>query len=270
MITKLKTLVYNTLKRFGLALIFDQSYEILLSSQNKLNKLEILMAGISDHKSNTASELFTLEKQSKSQLGQDLFALVVNKFKRGGYFVEFGATDGINLSNTYILEKEFGWEGLLAEPAKVWHNDLIANRQVKISFDCVWEDSGKTLKFSQAQELSTISMFENQDIHAKRRKGAARYDVQTISLKELLDTHGAPQTIDFLSIDTEGSEYDILKAFDFSSYKFNCICVEHNFTSKRELLYELLLINGYKRVFMNLSSFDDWYVFDEKANSRFN
>ncbi len=60
----------------------------------------------------------------RSQLGQDIFALAANKFKRGGYFVEFGATNGIDLSNTYALEKEYGWKGILSEPATVWHEDL--------------------------------------------------------------------------------------------------------------------------------------------------
>lgn len=53
----------------------------------------------------------------QSQASQDVFALVANGFKRGGYFVEFGATNGKSISNTYVLEKEFGWTGIVAEPA---------------------------------------------------------------------------------------------------------------------------------------------------------
>lgn len=56
--------------------------------------------------------------QSRAQLLQDLFVLFCTESKERGYFVGVGATDGISLSNTYLLEREYGWEGILAEPAK--------------------------------------------------------------------------------------------------------------------------------------------------------
>jgi hypothetical protein len=56
-------------------------------------------------------------RDSKSQLGQDIFALFTSNFKTGGTFLEIGAADGITLSNSYILEKYFGWTGVLCEPA---------------------------------------------------------------------------------------------------------------------------------------------------------
>ena len=58
---------------------------------------------------------------SKAQIFQDIFVLFMTNEKKGGYFVEFGATNGVTLSNTYLLEKSFGWEGILAEPARCWH-----------------------------------------------------------------------------------------------------------------------------------------------------
>ena len=57
---------------------------------------------------------------SYAQIQQDLFILCELNFKRNGFFVEFGATDGIKLSNTYLLEKEFGWTGVLVEPARCY------------------------------------------------------------------------------------------------------------------------------------------------------
>ena len=88
---------------------------------------------------------------SKSQLGQDLFALAVAGSREPHYFVEFGATDGLSLSNTYLLEKELHWQGLIAEPAKFWHERLRANRSCNIDTRCVWTSSGKSIKFLEAQ-----------------------------------------------------------------------------------------------------------------------
>lgn len=87
------------------------------------------------------------------------------------------------------------------------------------------------------------------------------YDVQTISLVDLLDKYNAPAIIDYLSIDTEGSEYEILKEFNFSKYRFNVITCEHNHTSAREKIFNLLTANGYVCKFRNLSMCDDWYVY---------
>lgn len=93
-----------------------------------------------------------LIKKSRSQLRQDLFVLFQTKFKKNGYFVEFGATDGIELSNSFLLEKEYGWKGILAEPALKWHEDLIKNRTAHI---------GKTA-FGVAQGISWSSMRSKQ------------------------------------------------------------------------------------------------------------
>lgn len=67
--------------------------------------------------------------KSRSQIRQDLFVLSVLNFKKNGFFVDFGSTNGKSLSNTYLLEKEFGWQGILAEPARIWHKELRKNRQ---------------------------------------------------------------------------------------------------------------------------------------------
>ena len=77
----------------------------------------------------------------------------------------------------------------------------------------------------------------------------------------MLETYQAPKTIDYLSIDTEGSEYEILKAFDFDKYKFRVITCEHNFTSMREKIYDLLISKGYQRKLTSISRVDDWYIF---------
>ena len=207
--------------------------------------------------------MITLLSKSKSQLRQDLFVLSETKYKREGYFVEFGAANGIDLSNTYLLETEFSWKGILAEPANVWKLKLHENRpNAFISTLCVWNDSNSVLTFNETDypELSTIDIFSGNDRHIISRQEGKKYEVQTISLNDLLRKYQAPKYIDYLSIDTEGSEYEILNAFNFSEYTIGIITVEHSNTPKREMIFTLLTSQGYKRKYENISDFDDWYV----------
>jgi hypothetical protein len=212
----------------------------------------------------TQEEVDALQSKAKSQLNQDMFVLSELGFKRDGYFVEFGATNGLDLSNTHLLEKEMGWTGILAEPAWIWAGDLLINRKCHITFDCVWSKSGEVLEFNEvdAAELSTIDTFSSVDEHATTRTNGHKHPVNTISLLDLLKKYDAPKVIDYLSIDTEGSEFEILSAFDFDAYQFRVITCEHNYTPMREKIYDLLTSKGYTRKFTNLSRFDDWYVRD--------
>lgn len=201
---------------------------------------------------------------SKSQLLQDLFVLHCVDFKPSGFFVEFGATDGIRLSNTHNLEMKFGWTGVLAEPARCWTAALHANRNCAIDSRCVWTVTGENLLFSETTdaELSGVGTFaDRNDGHATKRSASERYDVETITLADLLLAHNAPRQIDYLSIDTEGSEYSILSHFDFDAFDIKVITVEHNYVqSDRDQIYRLLTSKGYVRTFEKFSLWDDWYV----------
>ncbi len=208
-------------------------------------------------------DLYSLLKNSHSQINQDVFVISRLKGIRGGFFVEFGATDGVSLSNTYQLEKIFDWSGILVEPGQNWKANLTANRSCHIDFRCVTSKSGDQVQFieSRSPELSTIKGFEGKD--ENRREMFKGYDVESISLEDLLDEYQAPKTIDYLSIDTEGSEFLILENFNFDKYRFKLITCEHNFTENREKIFRLLSKNGYERVWNEFTQFDDWYVHPE-------
>jgi FkbM family methyltransferase len=212
--------------------------------------------------SSQRDHLSDLVTTSKSQLCQDLFVLSELNFREGGYFVEFGASGGTELSNTYLLERQFGWKGILAEPCRVWHDELRASRHAHVSTKCVWSKSGEKLAFKQAPSpwISTIAAFSDSDDLAVRRKHGRCYEVETISLLDLLSEFGAPREIDYLSLDTEGSEFEILQAFDFSKYRFRTITCEHGFGPMRERIHALLTSHGYVRTHEDLSVVDDWYV----------
>ena len=203
-----------------------------------------------------------------SQLGQDRWVLQQTQNKLYGYFVEFGAVDGITLSNTYALEKNYFWNGIVAEPNPMHHEALHRNRNCNISTQCVYTVSNQTLSFLDCGDnndtehaLSSLEMFADSDMHARTRESNhKKIDVSTITLVDLLAQFSAPKKIDYLSLDTEGGEYDILRSFDWSYYDISCITVEHNFTPQRDSIYELLSSLGYRRVQKAQSKWDDWYT----------
>ena len=206
----------------------------------------------------TQVQALALLDRSKSQLRQDVFALAMLGFKRDGFFVEFGATDGIELNNTWLMETDFGWTGILAEPARGWHAALKANRRATIDTRCVWRESGTDIAFTEAPRgvNSGISTF----IPASRKLRGQGYKVETVSLNDLLAQHGAPAHIDYMSVDTEGSELDILEALDFDRWAFGVLTVEHGHLPQRAKIQSLLTAKGYRQVLSELSGFDDWYL----------
>lgn len=201
---------------------------------------------------------------SQSQNYQDVWALwETRKNYTMKFFVEFGATNGKTSSNSYLLEHNYGWSGILAEPNPVWHEELHKNRSCNITDKCVFTESGKTLEFlmADAADLSTIKGFGRDDEFKTEREKSKTITVETISLYDLLEEYRAPEVIDYMSVDTEGSEYGILNAFFQKNDKYDvrCISVEHNFTM-RDKLFELMSANGYKRKFIEISRWDDFYV----------
>lgn len=207
-----------------------------------------------------------LKKRSCSQLGQDLWVLERTGYKRGGYFVEFGATDGVLLSNSLLLERDFGWRGICAEPNPKFLADLRRNRRCQVSDACVGSRTGDSVEFLLADEYGGLARHADLDNNAERRRGyledpARTVRLQTVSLQDLLVRHRAPRHIDYLSIDTEGSECDILSAFPFQDWRIDLITVEHNFTPQREDIRRLLEANGYSRV---EAEWDDWYYLNDQ------
>ena len=199
----------------------------------------------------------------KAQHLQALFVLLELDYKLDGFFVEFGATDSLTISNTWLLEKYFNWHGILAEPAKIWHERLGANRNCIIDTKCVWKESGQNIIFNQTEspELSKINLVIVEDWAKDIREiNATHYAVQTISLNDLLSENQAPNEIDYISVDTEGSEFYIFEAFDFNKYKVKLWTIENSLKQKNWNVSELMFSKGYKRVYEDISEYDDWYV----------
>ena len=84
--------------------------------------------------------------------------------------------------------------------------------------------------------------------------------VETISLNQVIEEEFNDISPSYISIDTEGSEFEILNSFNFSKYKPAVFTIEHNFTDLQKKIDELMFKNDYSRIFNNLTTFDAWYI----------
>jgi hypothetical protein len=177
---------------------------------------------------------------SYSQAAQDTFVLYVNKFKQNGTYIDIGANHPSFNNNSFVLEQEFNWTGLLVEYDKSFEPMYVKDR--------------------------SKSLYE---IH----------DATTVNYKNILEINNFPKTIDYLSIDLDvnnRSTLSTLELFDntvFDTYKFACITFEHDIYSgdyydTRRISRKIFNDRGYELVFPDVcvlwegayKPFEDWYV----------
>jgi len=193
-----------------------------------------------------------------SQYKQDKFLNeVFFNNKKAGFYVDIGAHDGISLSNSLFFERYNNWEGICVEPNPLVFNKLILNRK-SINLNVCIGNENKKVKFTQIQGYSEMlsGITENYDERHVQRinnsiyaKGGKKTEIE-VEMITLDNINGLKnKKIDFISIDTEGNEYDIIKSFDFNLLEIKALVIENNFSNKNianylvdfgfELIYKL-------------------------------
>lgn len=192
-----------------------------------------------------------------SQFKQDEY--IYNRFFKdkeiyNPFFLEIGADDGIKFSNCAFFEKELGWQGIAIEPREVAFKELKNNRNC-ICLNTVLASEEKECEFMElfGYGLGLSGIIENYDkrhldrinreLQNPENKGKRINKVKTQTLDKILDEYKIDK-IDFLSIDTEGSELDILSSIDFKKISINVITIEDNYHSKE--LLQFFKSRGYK------------------------
>lgn len=205
---------------------------------------------------------------SYSQINQDIQVLNFYKCKRGGFFLDIGAWDGITSSNSALLEKEYDWSGICVEANPQDYNKLLKNRPKATNIcKAVYNSTGEHLLFDVANNCTAYSSI-TQNIDKWRDvvdENKTTITVETITLNDLLMQNNAPKWIDYLSLDTEGSELEILMSVDHSVYAFGLIDVEHNFVEpKRTNLRNFLISHDY--IYLGENNFDDRFCHKSVAH----
>lgn len=182
-----------------------------------------------------------MDSKYNGQAGQDKFVVKILKEKKDGYFLEIGSNEPVYINNTYLLEKEYNWKGIMIE--------------------------------YQSKYLSSYKTQRENSIHIIN-------DARKVDYKNLLETNNFPLEIDYLQIDLEvnnGSTLYTLQKLDneiFDKYKFATITFEHDIYSDirinntyntRKISREIFRKRGYVCVFedvdnQGINPFEDWYV----------
>lgn len=171
-----------------------------------------------------------------------------------GFYIECGANDGVNQSNTWYFEKKLRWKGLLIEPIKSVFNELKKNRSHENFFinkalrPISYKKKTIILNINTKDTLTTRSTLDNLD----RRK----VKVRSTNLNYILKKIKAPREIDFFSLDVEGDEFKVLNGVNFMKYSFKYILIECNkikemkkFLSKYNYKYEKKMSSGHDYLF---------------------
>jgi hypothetical protein len=213
------------------------------------------------------------EMLSYSYQGQDLFVMDVLCHQVGGYFLDSGASNGRKGSNTWLLESQYGWSGVCVEPNAETFRQLKANRAC-VCLDCCLYDRDGSVDFLEAAGVygGIIEEYDPRHLSFTRRVLGERWPdgalAPTVSkaartIRSVLRSADAPRTIDYWSLDTEGSEFALLKSFPFDEYRLRVLTVEHNNGPIRELIRSFLEGRGYVRA--RDLGIDDGYVLADDA-----
>lgn len=166
------------------------------------------------------------------------------KNKKNGTFVEIGAS---GQSNCYFFEKNLGWDGLAIDGYKACYESIKKYRKCTVLHKILSDEKGEDeyikikglgiglsrlmSKMSEQQKLRIKKVLTKETTHpTKENKGAKIKKVKTEKLSDLLEEYNITH-VDFLSIDTEGSEIDILSTVDFNKVNIDVITIEDNYNN---------------------------------------
>ena len=196
-----------------------------------------------------------------SQIGQDRWVCEKLRNKRNGYFLDLGAFDGISFNNTYYLEKMLEWNGICVEPDKDIFQTLMKNR------NCLCVDKA-------ISDVNGIVEFTKPGAHGYIKKGGELL-VEAITIEKLLVDYSVPLMIDYISMDIEWQELQVLPMFPFSKYEVILWTIEHNLYSEgpetKQAIKEIMIVNGYVMDRENVgqddgNAFEDWWINKKYVN----
>ena len=185
----------------------------------------------------------------RAQAGQDKY---VEQFlnNENGVYVEFGARDGVEHSNTYYFEKTYNWTGILVEPDDRELKKITINRPNAHIYTgvAVCPVGTKEVTFAISSNRGWSGIHNSYDDKRWYNTVISQKTLQCVDLNEI-----CPEHVDYMTVDTEGSEVEILRTFDFTSHDVTIIQVERNMKTEvqrneEKQLTQFMSKKGYEKI----------------------
>jgi FkbM family methyltransferase len=191
-------------------------------------------------------DILGTEKKLYSQWDEELIIRDFFQDRRGGFFVDIGASTPIANSTTYYLEKHLGWSGIGVDALFDYHLGWQLERpRSEFLIYLVTDHSGSVEAFYRSV-LRPLSSVQEDRVFMGEHLDSERIEVETITIDKILDDRGI-QEIDFLSMDIEGSEPAALAGFDIERFRPKLICIEAS-ASVQEPILAYFAAHGYERI----------------------
>lgn len=214
-----------------------------------------------------------------AQNGEDYILTQFFKNKKEGFFVDVGAFDGVHLSNSYCFE-QLGWEGICVEPNSYYHDKCKEVRRQTECFNVACVDTDHTGEIEMEFDptgLFSSAVFDKSQNNIKDHYGTIGLEInniQTVSVKamtlnDILDKSSyKDKQIDFLSIDVEGLEINVLNGFDLNKYLPTVLLIETSTDKDQTTITEYLKVYDY--IFARRVGANSFFVKNENDIERIN
>lgn len=200
-----------------------------------------------------------MTKETYSQYNQDKWVLSILNKRKDGFFLDLASGDGIDISNTFLLEKNFNWKGICIEANDNLFKKLKINRNCICDNSCI-DNKIHNIKFSTNKTIELSSGIIERGMDNENQSDYVIKKTNTI--KNILNKYDCPRVIDYFSLDVEGAEENIITSFPFKDYKFLTMSVERPSNKSKEILKQ----NGYIRVGRN--DCDTYFLNKDFFNSK--
>ena len=269
----MKNLIKKILKKAKYSIVANTTlefskYDLISTLRNNFNSVTEFERDILTRLIFNMTADFNENKNSMSQLGQDYLAQAAMGNSSSGFFVEIGGGDPIIASNSYLLTESFKWSGIIVEPnpelIKKTLEIRCQNEGVSVYPFALSKNNGFEI-FLPSGMLGTFERYIDGDFHSNQRnklkKSRGVIQVETKTPATFIKDCGI-LNIDFMSIDTEGSEWEIIANWPFDAIKPKVICIEVNNRGFELDLLNFLEGKKYVNVLRRISKYDLWFVLD--------